>query len=62
MEQLILVLESSGGFEPKKMKVDYALNEQLKRLNYPCAVRLQFSAEPGYGRRTKWIVTGIGQV
>jgi len=52
-------VHSSGGFQIKQVDVKESLAEALETLSFPIEVKLQYESKPGFGRRTKWIVSDI---
>ena len=52
-------IHSSRGFEVEQVDVKEALSSKLEGLDFPVEVKLQYEPKPGFGRRTKWIVSDI---
>jgi hypothetical protein len=52
-------IQSSKGFEFEQVDVKETLSTKLAELNFPVEVKIQYEPKPGFGRRTKWIVSDI---
>lgn len=52
-------IHSSRGFEFEQVDVKETLSTKLAELNFPVEVKIQYEPKPGFGRRTKWIVSDI---
>ena len=52
-------INSSKGFEVDQVDVKETLSSKLEGLDFPVEVKLQYEPKPGFGRRTKWLVSDI---
>jgi hypothetical protein len=52
-------IHSSKGFEFEQVDVKETLSTKLEELKFPVEAKIQYEPKPGFGRRTKWIVSDI---
>jgi hypothetical protein len=52
-------IHNSRGFEVDHVDVKETLSSKLETLDFPVEVKLHYEPKPGFGRRTKWIVSDI---
>ncbi|MDO6444602.1 competence protein CoiA family protein [Colwellia sp. 1_MG-2023] len=55
-------INGSKGFEVEQVDVKETLSSKLEGLDFPVEVKLQYEPKPGFGRRTKWIVSDITEI